>query len=152
MKNHLILFFGLILTLSSFSQTCEEREPKLISAIGSFSAATLYNTYGLIGSISDAYAEQIYDAPKVNNLLDAQVKLIDNLIKVLESLEISKSFTASTDKEYCSAAIEVFKGLKKQANSMQDYSRNKTERKLKSYEKQRDENWKSLSKHMGIEQ
>ena len=152
MKNCLMLLLGLSLSLCSISQTCDEREPKLISAIGSFSAATLYNTYGLIGSISDSYAEEIYDAPKVNSLLEAQVKMIDNLIKVLESLEISKSLTISSDREYSLKAIEVFKGLRKQEMAMQDYSSNKTERKLRAYEQQRDENWKSLSKLMGIDE
>ena len=83
MRKQIILFLFLMVSVNSFSQACEERENKLLEAFGGFSAGMLYNTYGLIGSISDGYAHDAYDALTISDLMDAQIKVVDNLVKVL---------------------------------------------------------------------
>ena len=70
------IFFAFLLTASvnSFSQPCEEREVKLQQAMVSFSSALMYNTYGVIGSIADAYVKNAYNAEMVDQLMNAQKK------------------------------------------------------------------------------
>ena len=48
MKKIILICTLAILSLNSFSQTCEEREEKLLTTIGGVSATMLYNTYVLI--------------------------------------------------------------------------------------------------------
>ena len=151
MKKWFVAVTALILSSVSFGQTCEQRETKLLEAVGSFSAAMLYNTYGVIGSIVDGYAHDAYQAERVNNLLDAQKKLMDNLVKVFEELKEGGILTAADDMNYATAAITIMKGLKLQAQFMLDYMKDNTKKSQDAYDAQRTKNWKDISKLMGLE-
>ena len=152
MKKHIIILFLLIASISSFSQTCEERESKLLEAVGGFSAGMLYNTYGLIGSISDGYAHDAYDALTVSNLMDAQKKVTETLAKMLEELKNGGYLKDIKDQDYAGSVINILKGLKKQAQLLEDYTDNKNRQKQDAYEEQRKQNWSAISKLMGIEE
>jgi len=53
MKKIVLICTLAILSLNSFSQTCEEREEKLLATIGGVSGTMLYNTYVLIDVAKD---------------------------------------------------------------------------------------------------
>ncbi len=150
MKKIIPILLLLIGSFQSFSQSCEERELKLVAAIGSFSSALLYNTYGLIGSIADGYGQDVYDVTTTNDLLAAQRKLAGNLVIVLENLSQEQSLQGQFEKEYAAAAIAVLKGLDKQAQLMQEYVKKRNQSKLEAYSTQRDKNWKDISRLMGL--
>lgn len=150
MKKFLFAFCLLLISSYSFSQTCEDRQSKLLEAIGSFSAATLYNTYSTLGCIADGFGSDVYSAEMVSNLITAQSTLADNLIKVLEGLKTSKSLTAQSDLDYASSCIDIIKGLKKQAQLILNYTKNKSQANLDLYDTQRTKNWKDISQLMGI--
>jgi len=152
MKKHIIVLFLLTASISSFSQTCEERENKLLEGFGGFSAGMLYNTYGLIGSISDGFAHEAYDPLTVSNLMDAQKKVADNLVKMLEDLLKGGYFKDIKDQDFAGSLITILKGLKNQAQLLEDYSDNKSRQKQDAYEDQRKQNWSAISKLMGIEE
>jgi GH15 family glucan-1,4-alpha-glucosidase len=152
MKRIFITIFLLTVSLFSFSQTCEERENKLLEGFVGFSAGMLYNTYGLIGSISDGYTHDAYDAVMVSDLMDAQKKVADNLVKVLEELKNGGFLKDKKDQDFTSSVINILKGLKKQAQLLEDYADNKSKQKQDAYEDQRKQNWSAISKLMGIEE
>ncbi len=152
MRKHIIVLSLLIVSISSSSQTCEERENKRLEAFGGFSAGMLYNTYGLIGSISDGYAHDAYDALTISDLMDAQKKVADNLVKVLEELKNGGYLKDKKDQDYAGSVINILKGLKKQAQLLEDYAGNKSRQKQDAYEVQRKQNWSAISKLMGIEE
>jgi threonyl-tRNA synthetase len=152
MKKILVAICLFVIALPSFSQTCEEREGKLLSAVGSFSAAALYNTYGTIGAIGDAFGNDAYTAETVTDLINAQKSLIDNLVKVLDDLKSAKALASQSDIDYATSAGNIFKGLKSQAQLILNYTKNKTQANLDLYETQRKKNWKEISKLMGIEE
>jgi len=152
MKKHIIVLFLLTASISSFSQTCEERENKLLEGFGGFSAGMLYNTYGLIGSFSDGFAHEAYDPLTVSNLMDAQKKVADNLVKMLEDLLKGGYFKDIKDQDFAGSLITILKGLKNQAQLLEDYSDNKSRQKQDAYEDQRKQNWSAISKLMGIEE
>lgn len=147
-----IAFCLMISFFSGFAQTCEEREDKVLDVLGGFSAGLLYNTYGLIGSIADGYAHDAYDLQSVNELLDAQKKLADNLVKVLDDLTNGNFLKDKKDGDYADSVINILKGLKKQAQLFQDYAKNSNSQKHYDYEDQRKKNWKDISKLMGIDE
>jgi len=152
MRKHIIILFCLAAFLPGISQTCEERETKMLEAFGGFSAGMLYNTYGLIGSISDGYAQDAYDALTVSDLMNAQKKVADNLVKVLEDLKNGGFLKAKKDQDFAGSLITVLKGLKNQAQLLEDFADNKSRQKQEAYEEQRKKNWSAISKLMGIEE
>ena len=152
MKKALLTGCLLVLGLAVLAQTGEEKEKKLVQAFTSFSAATLYNTYGIIGSISDGFGADAYDAETVKNLLNAQQELMDNLVKVVEDLKSSGTVSDSVTINYITTAAGIMKNLKQQARLMTDYARTKKRSLLDEYEKQRNTNWKDISKLMGVKE
>ena len=146
----MIVLLMLVMTTSIGAQTCEQREEKLKSSLASFSAAVLYNTYGLIGSISDGFGQDVYNDETAINLLDAQNKLMDNLVRVLD--ELNKTHLPEKDSIYINSASNILRGLKKQSELMQDYCNNKRQQKLNAYEEQRKKNWSDISKLMGVKE
>jgi len=152
MKKALLTGCLLVLGFAVIAQTGEEKEKKLVQALTSFSAATLYNTYGIIGSISDGFGAEAYDAETVKNLLNAQQELMDNLVKVVEDLKSSGTVSDSITINYITTAAAIMKNLKQQARLMTDYARTKKRSLLDEYEKQRNTNWKDISKLMGVKE
>lgn len=152
MKKFILSILLIFVYLHSFSQTCEERESKLLSLMGSFSAGFLYNTYGLIGSIADGYEQGAYNATTVTDLLDAQKTVADNMTNSLEKMSTENVFLKQTDKEYVVAIINIIKGLKIQSQFLLAIVKSKTQKNSIAYEEQRNKNWKDLSKLMGIKE
>jgi hypothetical protein len=150
MKKISIWLLAISFSISCYSQTCEQKLDKLLESTGSLSAALLYNTYGLIGSISDGFSHEGYDAKTVVDLLDFQNRLLDNLTKVFDGL-ISENYLANqSDRDFANSAINILKGLKKQSQLMQDYTKNQTIKIQQDYEAQRTKNWKDISALTGI--
>jgi hypothetical protein len=150
MKTGILLFAIFSTTFNSYSQTCEEREKKLLGVFGGFSAGMLYNTYGTIGSISDGFAHEAYDALTVSDLMDAQKKVVDNLVKVLEELKNPGYLKDTKDQDFAVSVINILRGLKKQAQLLDEYVNNKNRQKMEAYAEQRKQNWSAISKLMGI--
>jgi hypothetical protein len=152
MKKIIVDFILVTLSLNSFSQTCEERESKILSLVGGFSAGMLYNTYGVIGAIADGFTKDAYTQESVNSLMSAQKSMADNFIKMLEENVKQNVFIKESDKNFIVATIEIIKGLKKQAQLLIDISETNSGKKKDAYEDQRKKNWAELSKLMGIEE
>ncbi len=138
-----------LVSFSVFSQTCEEREKKLLGGLGSFSAAMVYNTYLAIGSISDNYVNKGYDEAKVNALLEEQKNLLDRLVKVLEDLKKDKTLDAD-DSAYTDNLASILKGLKKQSQQALDYVKDKKDTTAIAYDITRKKNWKEISLLLGL--
>jgi hypothetical protein len=152
MKKISFLLMAFFLVGSAYSQTCDQRVEKLLSAVGSFSASTFYNTYATIGSIGDGYGHDAYDGETVNNLLDAQIKLMDNLVNVFRSLLSESIVKNQTDIDYADQSITLLQGLKKQAQLMEEYVNSRKNNKLDEYQVQRKKNWATISKMMGLDE
>lgn len=140
----------LLFSVPSFSQTCEEREDKLLESFGSFSAGFIYNTYGLIGSVTDGYMKDAYSDETLNDLMKAQKSVLDNLVSVLTKMIDEKTLKDDADVNYCNKAISIMKGLKTQAELLQEYARKRNRDSQNAYDVQRQKNWKDISKLMGI--
>lgn len=118
----------------------------------SFSSALMYNTYGVIGSIADAYVKNAYNAEMVDQLMNAQKNLADNLMKVLDGLVKDNMLNTQMDKDYVVSVVSILDGLKKQAGFLQEYAQTKKQQKKEAYDEQRKNNWSALSKLMGIKE
>ena len=152
MKTIIFLFIITLITYSAQAQTCETRVNKLLVAVGSFSASTLYNTYAALGSIADGFGHDVYDAETVSNLVDAQLRMLDNLIKVMDELKTEKTLQTDSDITYANQSIDIMKGLKKQGQLMEEYVNTRKQARLDEYDAQRKKNWSAINKLMGIDE
>jgi len=152
MKKIVIAFAMLALSFSGFSQTCEEREQKLLESIGTLSAGFFYNTYGLIGSLADGYEHDAYSADAVTDLLDAQKKLAENMIIFLQKMLSDNIVKEQKDKDYMNTSVTLLKGFKTQIDLLLNLVNNKTQKNINAYEEQRKKSWKELSRMMGMEE
>jgi hypothetical protein len=151
MKKIIIAFCLILSGITIFSQTCEQRESKLLESLGGFSAAALYNTFAALGGIADGYGNTGYDSVTVFNLVGEQKRLIENLVKLLDELKSGNYLKDTADTNFVSSISDTFNGLKKQAELLLDYIKTKKRTILDSYDDQRSKNWKEISKIMGIE-
>ncbi|MEP6700052.1 MAG: hypothetical protein ABJA85_02000 [Bacteroidota bacterium] len=152
MKAFFIAICMLAISLKGFCQTCEQRETQLTQAIAGLSAGLLYNTYGIIGSIADAYVKDAYKKETVDDLMDAQKNLADNLVKMLQGLVKDSILSTETDRNYLISVISILNGLKKQAQLLQEFAQTNKQQKQEGYDDQRKKNWSALSKLMGIKE
>jgi len=152
MKKIILSLAILIVSPVTFAQTCEEREDKLLGMMGGLSAGFLYNTYGLIGSIADGYGQDAYSESTVIDLLEAQKKLADNMITLLDKMVVENAFKKQTDKDYVVSSVAIIKGLKIQVQLLVSLIKNKTQKNIAAYDQQRNKNWKDLSKLMGVDE
>jgi hypothetical protein len=137
--------------MAGFSQTCEQREDKLLGVMGGLSAAYMYNTYAAVGAICDGFTGGTYTQESAGDMLDNQKKLADNLLNLLSELLTTNSLADKNDQDFMRTSIAVIKGLKNQAQYFQDYMKNKSDQRKDKYDEQRKENWKQISKLMGLD-
>lgn len=125
-------------------------ENDVLETLGLMGGVSLYNTYILIGAVSDAYANKGYTGELATELLNKQVALIDAQIQQYKT--VSKSFVKKTnDKEAITTINEIFEGLKTQANHALEYIETDEVDAADKYEEQRLENWAKISEFLGME-
>lgn len=152
MKKILLALCLLAVTSAGFTQTCEQREDKLLGIMGSLSAGFLYNTYGLIGSIADGFSHDAYDETTTTDLLNAQKKLADNMITLFEKIIGENALKDQKDKDYLAASVAIIKGFKTQVDLLLKVVKNNSKNNLDNYETQRTKSWKDISQLMGIKE
>lgn len=151
MKKILVLFSMAAISLSSHSQNCEEREANLLNTLGGMSAGFLYNTYVSIGSLSDGYAKDVYSKDLINSLVEEQTQLIENVRIMLNDLLVKKSLISDDDQKFVKQTMEIMNGLKEQARFLKEIANTNETAKKDAYQKQRQDNWKKISKLMGLD-
>lgn len=150
MKKIILICTLAILSFNSFSQTCEEREEKLLTTIGGVSAIMLYNTYVLIDVAKDAFLKKIYETEKVTQVMNSQKGMFDFLIKTFEDNLKEKAFAKEDDKNFIESLTESIKGLKNQAVLLLKITEDNSASNTEAYTKQKEKNWTAISTLLGI--
>ncbi len=121
-----------------------------LTAIGALSAQAMFNTYLVIGSISDNFVSETYDAETANSLLEAQVGMIEKLEENLAALE-NGFLTDQADIDFMRDVVRVMGGLKKQAQLALKYVASGDANDATKFDNQRQANWGQISKLLDIE-
>ena len=148
MKYWLILSLYLLIASKASTQECREKE--LIRSMNTFTAPTVFNTYGLIGSIMDGFNTDAYKEEEAINLLKAQSTLLVSLSANLDSLVKRKILTNESDINYSNSISSVIMDLKRQSDLAIEYFSSRSGKKRDAFIDQREKNWKSISKLMDI--
>lgn len=153
MKKILVSLFAISLCIysSAQTQTCEQREDALLTALGSVSAGFIYNTYSTIGSVSDGFVHKTYDQENAQSIATEQVTLIESIRKSMQDLVDKKMLKDADDIRYIRDLNDILDGLKNQANLLQSYIKNSSTSTADAFDVQRKANWKKIAKLMGID-
>lgn len=141
-----------IITLFIFSASAQEDKAPALETIGAASGLLLYNTYLAIGTISDAYKGECYDAELASELAREQINSIDFLIKQYKTLLASGFVESQEDKSYISEMVVTFGYLKNEATHINAYIQSGAESDLEKYEYNRNEAWKKISQLLGFDE
>ena len=126
----------------------ESKTDDRLVCIGALAGAHIYTTYGYVGTVADAYANDVYKADKVQDLMKEVVGLADVSIKQLKPVRDGK--IVETDKKVIDDVVEVYGLLKEEAQALSDYTKSKDQDDLKKYEKARTTAWPKIKLVLGI--
>jgi len=121
---------------SPAAPTKEDLTPWL-SAIGVLSGQNIYLTNTFIGSISDGYVKEAYDAATVEQLMKEVVVMVKASRSSLESVKATN--VADQDKATIDELIVILDLLSQEAEALARYVRSKDLDDLQAYEKAKDE-------------
>jgi hypothetical protein len=151
MKKTILCCALLTISVLSFSQTCEEREGKLLEVTGALSAGFVYNTYLAIGGTADNFVSKQYDSSFCKTLLVEQLALVSSIQKTFKETSDKNLVKDEADKLFFADMDKVLNGLKKQAQYFIDYVAIKSTDKMELYDNQRKANWAGISKLLGLD-
>jgi len=125
-------------------------EDDVLETLGLMGGVSLYNTYVLIGAVSDGFANEGYSDELATTLLNKQIGLID--AQIAQYKTVGKSFVKkASDKEAITTINEIFVGLKAQAQYAIDYIATPSNDAAEIYDEQREANWAKISEFLGME-
>ena len=105
-----VLLFSLFNSIS-FCQACEERENKILTLTGAFSAGFIYNTYGLIGAVSDGFIKDAYSKETVTQLMNAQKGMADNFISMFNENLNETNFPDEKNRDFLNSKLTTSLGV-----------------------------------------
>nr|WP_294862507.1 hypothetical protein [uncultured Fluviicola sp.] len=142
----------ILLTFSGFSVLRAQCDVDVREAFGGISSITIYNTYITIGAIADAHVNDVYDAPRVKELMGEQTTMLQSVIVMLEKCKVVKSNGLNADDvEYIKELITCLESLKAEAQGLSDYAETKSEDAQTRYNTNRDEAWSHIKTILGLE-
>ncbi len=129
---------------------CDQREAMLVETMNTLSAGFLYNTYAVIGSISDGFQSDTYDGKMSFSLLTAQKKMLDGTIIILQRSLDNNLYRNDVNKMYTVNYIGILKGFNAQIDMLQKIVKNNTKKNIDVYSGLRNESWAQMNTLMGI--
>lgn len=120
-----------------------------LELIGMLGGQSVYNMYLVIGAITDNYVSGNYEAGTASELLDVQISFATNIPEKLRALRDGGDLTEG-DKEVLTDMIDIYAGLKKQAQHGKAYI-DGDEGASSKFETQRKSNWSKITALLGIE-
>ena len=101
----------------------EERGNAALQAVGGLGVGHIQSTLGLIGVTADAFARDIYDAKKVEELMIGTVNGIEAVKKLLHNL--ADTNLSDDDEEFINSMVGVYIALEKEAKTLTTFAKSK---------------------------
>lgn len=116
--------------------------------IGALAGAHIYTTYGYVGGVADAYANDVYDGERVRSLMKETIGLSD--VSIVQLKKVRDGNITDEDKQVINDVIEIYGLLKKEAQSLSDYTTSGAQTDLDAFEQSRTVAWPKIKKVLGI--
>lgn len=150
MKKTCIVFLLILLSFTGFSQTAQQRENKLLGAIGLLTKNYLYNTYLTIGAVADGSVKDVYGDSLVVDLMNEQISIINSTKESFNGLITSKSLIDKNDEEFIKSLLPLLDGLAAQAKALIGVVKTGDSNYSTTYSTKRKENWKRICEALDI--
>jgi hypothetical protein len=124
---------------------------EVLEALGASSAMLIYNTYMVIGAISDGNADGNYEDELSIQLLDEQIMAINLLDTHYTDVLNSGFLVEESDKKFMQDVIKALHLLKNEAYYLKRYISSSQESDLHEYDASRKEAWNMIRELLGIE-
>ncbi len=116
--------------------------------IGSLASSHVYTTHGYIGVVADNAQKDLYPPQRVDELMQEVAVFSDSLTVQLKTLQ--NSDLTPEDAKAVQEIIEIYALLKKEADSLRAYAKDKTEAHGAEFHRQRAEAWTRVAKLLEI--
>ena len=107
-------------------------EDKLLLAVGALSGQNVYVTYAYIGTVADGFANQVYTADQVRELMSEVMGLCSVAGDYMQALADSKIST--DDKATIEQMVGIFGLLRQEADALSSFARSESQKDLDAYE------------------
>jgi hypothetical protein len=101
----------------------EARSNAALQAVGGLGVGHIQSTLGLIGVTADAFARDIYDAKKVEELMNGTINGIEAVKKQLRNL--GDTNLSDDDEEFINRMIGVYIALEREAKALTVFAKSK---------------------------
>ena len=124
-------------------------EDKLLLAVGALSGQNVYVTYAYIGTVADGFANQVYSADQVRELMSEVMGLCSVAGDYMQALADSKIST--DDKATIEQMVGIFGLLRQEADALSSFAQSESQKDLDAYETARRDAWPQIQAALGIE-
>lgn len=145
-------FLVTILISFSFSFSQAQCDADVRTAFGGVSSIMVYNTYITIGTIGDAYANEVYNSHRVVELMKEQTAMLETVSEMLSNCrKVNNNGLTADDIAYIEELIACIGSLKKEAQGLSDYSVTRSEEAQNRYSVNREKAWDQISILLGLD-
>ena len=116
--------------------------------IGSLASSHVYTTHGYIGVVADNAQKDLYPPQRVDELMQEVAVFSDSLTVQLKTLQ--NSDLTPEDAKAVQEIIDIYALLKKEADALRAYAKDKTEAHGAEFHRQRAEAWTRVAKLLEI--
>jgi hypothetical protein len=124
-------------------------EEKLLLAVGALSGQNVYITYAYIGTVADGFANQVYTADQVRELMSEVKGLCSVAGEYMRTLADSKIST--DDRATIEQMVGIFQLLRQEADALSSFAQSESQADLDAYEAARKDAWPRIQTALGIE-
>ncbi len=140
-------------TVSRSQEPVSETKPEApvdarLLLIGSLASSHVYTTHGYIGVVADNAQKDLYPPQRVDELMQEVAVFSDSLTVQLKTLQ--NSDLTPEDAKAVQEIIEIYALLKKEADALRAYAKDKTEAHGAEFHRQRAEAWTRVAKLLEI--
>jgi hypothetical protein len=122
----------------------------LLGALGTLTAAQLYQTYLNIGLLADATAKEVYPAATARKLLDEVTGMLDTVEG--QVARVPEEALRPEDRKALARAREVAVLLRTQARELRAYWETDDEARVVKYQKAREEAWAGIKELLNVKE
>jgi hypothetical protein len=122
----------------------------LLGALGTLTAAQLYQTYLNIGLLADATAKEVYPAATARKLLDEVTGMLDTVEG--QVARVPEEALRPEDRKALARAREVAVLLRTQARELRAYWETDDEARVMKYQKAREEAWAGIKELLNVKE
>lgn len=125
-----------------------EVESRLLLTVGALAGQNVYVTYAYIGTVADGYANKVYSADQVQELMKEVVGLCSVAHDFMQNLSESKITT--DDQATIAQMAGILDLLRQEANALSAFAKSESKKDLDAYDAARSAAWPKIQAALGI--